>query len=85
MHYYIISEGRYEIEHIYFGATKDEVVEKVRPMINRWEYKAMGNEEVIDFYNHRRFYEILGYKNISGEYKIKSRKGEGFLNWARKF
>ncbi|CAC9630366.1 hypothetical protein [uncultured Gammaproteobacteria bacterium] len=36
----------------------------------------MGN--YIEFYNHQRFYETLGYKN---EYEIKLRKGEGFLNW----
>lgn len=50
MYCYIISEGKHEIEHIFFGATKDEVVEKARPMINEWwEYKAMNNEEIIDF------------------------------------
>lgn len=47
MHYYIISEDKYEIEHIFFGTTKDEVVEKARPMINDWwEYKVMDNKKL---------------------------------------
>jgi hypothetical protein len=41
--------------------------------------------DYIEFYNHQRFYKILGCKkpmDVHQEGGTKSRKGEGFLNWA---
>jgi len=53
------------------------------------EYQSIGElivdvDDYIEFYNHRRFYETLGYRkpmDVYRESSIKSRKGKGFLKW----
>lgn len=49
MHYYMITEGLTQVEEIFFGETKEEVVDKARKLINQWpEYAACENEEIIE-------------------------------------
>lgn len=50
MSYYMITEGLTQIDEIFFGETKDDVVEKARSLINKWpEYAALENEEIIEY------------------------------------
>lgn len=49
MSFYIITEGAYQIEEIFWGRTKREVVYKARSMINQWpEYVGYDYQEIID-------------------------------------
>ncbi|WP_444910217.1 hypothetical protein [Microbulbifer sp. TRSA005] len=49
MSYFVMTEGIYKIDEIFFGATKDELVEKARDMIDQWpEYIEMETDEIIE-------------------------------------
>ncbi|MCV6612226.1 MAG: hypothetical protein OIF55_15755 [Amphritea sp.] len=65
MHYYMITEGLTQIDEIFFGETKNDVVEKARSLINQWpEYAALENEEIIEYAEEGRtefdLVEIVG-------------------------
>ena len=48
MSFYVITEGCSQVEHIFVGRTKDEVINNARTMIDQFhEYKVMDNEEII--------------------------------------
>lgn len=48
-YFYMITEGPYQIDHVFIGRTKNEVVTKARAMIDRWpEYEEMTNDEIIE-------------------------------------
>lgn len=48
-HDYMISEGICEIENIFFGKTKEEVIEKARAMTNQWpEYVELEDKDIIE-------------------------------------
>lgn len=50
MSYYMITEGVPHIKEIFFGETKEDVVEKARAMINKWSaYAKLENEEIIEY------------------------------------
>ena len=49
MHHYIITYGITQLEEIFFGETKENVVENARHLINQWpEYKELENQEIIE-------------------------------------
>jgi hypothetical protein len=49
MSFYMITEGMTQIEELFIGKTKEEVVCKARPMIDQFpEYKPLDNEEILE-------------------------------------
>lgn len=47
MSFYMITYGLAEIEAVYIGRTKEEVILNARPLIDEWhEYTSLTNEEV---------------------------------------
>lgn len=49
MPFYMITEGRTEIEELFIGRTKEEVVRKARHMIDQFpEYQPMNDEERLE-------------------------------------
>jgi transcriptional regulator with XRE-family HTH domain len=48
-YFYMITEGPYQINHVFIGRTKNEVVTKARAMIDKWpEYEEMDNDKIIE-------------------------------------
>lgn len=49
MSFFMITEGATQIEQLFIGKTRDEVVQNARPMINRWsEYECLEDQEIIE-------------------------------------